>query len=365
MIPDCTLTTACFCVHDKNNHAFSIEQIIENIEDLMKVPVYLVIYCDAIMFPIIKEQRSQYDHLTEYNVVELRDLWTYQYEEQVNKNREIFWGTRDPRAGTDSHLINCNKCNFVLNTIDKNPFQTSKFGWIDCFLRKHMKKISEDYSPNMIPYVLSNIDDKFHLQVLNVTDKKYKNPEHTREFYQEYRYIMCGSFFTCGKEIGIKVFNRLREVFVEATNAGFGHGDELLHLEILDEFYDDIHRSYGDYGQILNNFIKPTRNFHYIYYLIFKKYFDYGYQKECYDCGKILLDQIKSHNVHIGEHLQFQIAFQFYITTYYYKPEESAAAAQYIIDMCKINPNMKREWNNNSQYHKEQLKYVIDVPEDF
>jgi len=26
---------------------------------------------------------------------------------------------------------------------------------------------------------------------------------------------------------------------------------------------------------------------------------------------------------------------------------------------------MKREWNVNSQYYKEQLRYVIDVPEDF
>jgi hypothetical protein len=83
------------------------------------------------------------------------------------------------------------------------------------------------------------------------------------------------------------------------------------------------------------------------------------------DCGKILLDQFKSYTVHVGEDIHFQIAFHFYVITYYYKQEESVAAAQYIIDICKINPNMKREWNVNSQYYKEQLRYVIDVPEDF
>ena len=38
-IPDCTLTTCCFCVHQQNSNAFSIEQIVENIEELMKVPI--------------------------------------------------------------------------------------------------------------------------------------------------------------------------------------------------------------------------------------------------------------------------------------------------------------------------------------
>ena len=36
IIPDCTLTTCCFCVHNKNTHAFSIEDIIENIEELTR-----------------------------------------------------------------------------------------------------------------------------------------------------------------------------------------------------------------------------------------------------------------------------------------------------------------------------------------
>ena len=36
----------------------------------------------------------------------------------------------------------------------------------------------------------------------------------------------------------------------------------------LDEFYDDIHRSYGDYQHILNNFIRPTIAYDYIFHNI-------------------------------------------------------------------------------------------------
>jgi len=364
-IPDCTLTTACFCVYDRNKHAFDTERITENIEALMKSPVYLVINCDAITYPIIKQLRSPYDHLTVYNVLKLSDLWAYKYEDQVNKNRAVFWGTRDPRAGTDSHLIVCNRFDFVLDTIEKNPFNTSKFGFIDGFLNKNMKKIAEDNTPNLLPYVLSNITDKYHIQILNVCDKKYKLPENKREFYEQYRYIVCGSLFTCGRDIGLKILPRLKENFVQTTNAGFGHADEMLYLEILDEFYDDIHRSYGDYGQILHNFIQPTRNIPYIVHLILRNYFNFGYHRECYDCGNTLLHEIKSHRISVDAYTHFQVAFMVYVATFYHKHHEAAAAAQYLLDICKLHPSIRAEWNQNAGFYRSQLQYTIQVPEGF
>jgi hypothetical protein len=359
MIPDCTLTTCCFCVHDKNKHAFSVEKIKENILELMKSPVYLVIYCDESMYSILHEIRQPLDHLTRYVKTELRDLWTYQYEDQVNKNREIFWPTRDARAGTDSHLITCNKFDFVLQTMDKNPFNTTRFGWIDCFLNKNAKKIAEDYTPNMIPNILSTITDKFHIQVLNVNDKKYKQPENKREYYNTYRYVVCGCLFTCGKEIGKKILERGKEIFVESTKTGVGHGEEMLYLELLDEFDKDIHRSYGDYGQILNNFNRPSRNFHYLYYFILNRYFKFGYHKECYDCGNALLTEIKEHRVSVSPHLHFQIAFELFISTYYFKREEAKAASQYIMECCRMYPPLQLEWDKNPDFYKAQLSFVL------
>jgi hypothetical protein len=364
-IPDCTLATACFCLHDKNKQALSVEQITEKIETLLSIPVYLVIYCDAEMIPIIQTLRAPYDHLTVYKVTTLSDIWTFQYEEQVNKNRAISWPTRDARTGPESHLLTCNKPCFVLETIHQNPFKTSKFGWIDCFAGPNMNRIAEHYTPNMLPYILSNITDKYHIQVMNVCDKKYKQPENKREFYERYRYIVCGGMFTCGREAGLKILPRLQEIFVEATTAGWGHGEEMLHLEILDEFYDDIHRSYGDYGQILNNFIHPTKNLRYIFTHILRQYFRLGYNKECHDCGKALLNEIKTHRVSVDSDVHFQVAFLYYVATFYYKHDEAKAAAQYVLDICNIHPTIKAEWNKNPGFYKDQLQFATEVPEGF
>lgn len=136
---------------------------------------------------------------------------------------------------------------------------------------KECHKVCEDgtYTPLLLPTILSEISDKFHLQVLNVADKKYKQPGHKREYYSRYQWVVCGSFFTCGVEVGQRVLGRLKELFVATTDAGYGHGDEMLYLEILDEFARDIHKGYGDYQQILHNFLRPTRNIGYVYHQIF------------------------------------------------------------------------------------------------
>jgi hypothetical protein len=317
------------------------------------------------MLPIIQQLRAPYGHLTVYKVTTLADLWSFQYEEQVNQNRAISWPTRDARTGTESHLITCNKPSFVLDVIHENPFQTSKFGWIDSFTQKNMKKIAENYTPNLLPHILSNITDKFHIQVLNVSDKKYKKPENKREFYQRYHYIACGSFFTCGKDIGQKVLTRLKDIFVETTKAGWGHSEEMFYLEILDEFYDDIHRSYGDYGQILNNFIQPTRNLRYVYTHVFSHYYRLGYNKECHDCGNVLLDEIKSHRISVDSDVHFQVAFLFYVATFYYKHSEAKAAAEYLLDICRLHPSIRAEWDKNPGFYRDQLQFATEVPEGF
>jgi hypothetical protein len=87
----------------------------------------------------------------------------------------------------------------------------------------------------------------------------------------------------------IPVLNRLKEVFIETTMLGYGHTEEPLFLGVLDEFYDSIERSYGDYHHILNNFIRHTRGYQYIYDNLLKRYMNFGYFREGYDCSKRLV----------------------------------------------------------------------------
>lgn len=359
MIPDCTLTTSCYDLTRFHKQSRTLTDSINNMRTLLEVPCYLVIYTDSVCIDMIKEIRNsfQLDHLTQYVVIEFEQLPYYKYIDVIKSNREKYWPSRDERTCAENHMLVCSKMFFTLQTIDKNPFHTSKFGWIDSNLNTNCSKICEDYNETILMNILHNVNDKFHIQILNVNDKKYKNDEHKREYYDRYRWVVCGSFYTTGKEIGIKVLNKLHDIFESTTVLGYGHGEEMLYLEILDDFYDEIDKGYGDYGQILNNYFSPTRNIHYIYYQIIKKYLDYCYYKECYDCCKSVLNSIENIKTQCSPDIYMGILFSYYVSSYYYNQSNSLQIIQHIYDVCNQNNDMKNEFNKNKDFYESQFKY--------
>ena len=352
-LPDCTLISSCFCTNKTNNHALSIEKINEQSDSLMSMPCYLVVFCDKTVISLLKKKRESYGFLsiTLFIETELSDMWTYKYRDQVIENREKYFPTRDHRACELSHLINCNKADFILQTMNLNPFQTGKFGWIDCFLGTNARKLCENYTTDILLHVLNNITDKYHINVLNVCDKSFKLKPLKFMYYQNYRYIMCGCFYTCSDKIGRPILNRLKDIFVQTTNAGYGHGDEMLYLEILDEFKNDITRSYGDYGQILNNFIIPKNNYGYIYSHILYKYVYQWYFDEAYDCAKVLVRAIETNTTDTDCERYMKILLDYYVSILTHKPAEAKYIVDHINDIRNKNPLMKKEFDSADQLY--------------
>jgi hypothetical protein len=364
MIPDCTLTTSCFNLSNIHIGSRSIEECISNMKTLLEIPCYLVIFTDNICYEHIKNIRDSYNlqSLTYYILNDINNIESMVYNDLVKKNREIYHPTKDERTSSESHLLCCNKFNFVLRTIYLNPFHTNKFGWIDSNLRPNLQKICENYEKHMLLKILNDCkSDKFYIQILNVCDKKFKEKHNKKEMYQLYRWIVCGCLFITGIEIGKKILNRLNEIFIETTLIGYGHGEEMFYLEILDEFYDDIERGYGDYHHILNNFIQTTKGFDYINNFIIKNYLRYGYYREGYDCCKKLINQIENFNANVECKIYFDLLFSFYVFTYYHKNKESKNIVEHIKYVISKNPLIKIEYDKNKNFYNSQFGYVMDM----
>jgi hypothetical protein len=331
-------------------------------KQLLEVPCYLVIYADSICMPQIKETRNSFglNDITSYVQMEFNELPKYKYINDIKSNREKYWPTQDERTCSENHILQVSKVDFLQKTIENNPFNTSKFGWIDSSLGSNFSKICENYKKNTLLYVLNNITDKFHIQILNVCDKKYKESINKREMYETYRWIVCGSFYTMGAEIGKKILSRFDEIFIETTNLGYGHGDEFIFLEILDEFYDDIERSYGDYRDILNNFIRPTEDFYYINTCIISNYLKFGYYKEGYDCCKKIIEQIENFHVDTGYDFYLDVLYNYYLFTYYYKNKlEASKIVEHIKKIIYTHPLIKNEYDKQKDFYESQFNYSI------
>ena len=306
MIPDCTLTTSCYDLTKYNKYCMSGDDFINRFELLLKIKCYLIIFTDSLLYEKIKCIRNSYgfENITKYIVREFNELNIFKYTDIVKNNREKYHPTKDERTCAESHLLCCSKFDFVLESINLNPFNTNKFGWID-------SKLCHSFGNIFLLENITNCSDNFQIQILNVCDKKYKNNENLREYYSQYRYIVCGGFFTTGKEIGIKILEDLNKEFIETTLSGYGHGEEMFYLSILDKYYDNIKKSYGDYQNMLENFIRPRNNFSYIYNYIIKNYLSFGYHRECYDCCKQMIKDIKDieNNNNINYSLYVEILF--------------------------------------------------------
>lgn len=363
-IPDCTVVTCCYDTSKFNSHALSVIEALKRFNGVLQLPVYLVVYTETCFYNEIVEKRRSYghEHITVVHNVGIEQLWAFQFLQTVKENRKKYHPSKDLRTSPESHLITLNKFDFVLRSIEENPFSTNKFCWLDAFLTLDttLIRICENYEPNTLLKILNTQSEKFHIQILNVQDKKYKIPEHKREYYSTYRYVVCGGMFMCGKDIGRRILGRLKDICVETTKMGYGHGEEPMYLEVLDEFYDDIEKGYGDYGQIINNLVKPTKNLRYIFECIINRYLMFGYHRECFDCCKKVLDSIETYNTTCEPHLHMRILFSYYVSAYYYRPTVAPEIISNIYTLCRIHPKIHDAYMQQKHFYEEQFSYCVN-----
>lgn len=356
LVPDCTLVTACFDLTKYNSHSRDMSTAMLKIEALLSVPCYLIIYGDPVSIMHIREIRNdkyELQHLTKYIDMNFEDIDSYKYIETVRINRRVYHPTQDARTCPESHLLCCNKFDFLLKTIETNPFNTSKVGWIDSNVDSNMKKVCENYTNNTLLHILSNLSsDKFQIQILNVNNRELAYKENLKECYQTYRWTVCGCFFTVPLELGTYILSRLKEVFVEHTLAGYGHAEEMFFIGVLDQFYEYIERSYGDYGNILDNFIRPTRGWWYVDTFILGGYLNHGYYRELYDACDKLLAEFNTFRVPMDTERYFSILIKYFIAVCNYKEgSEADDVLEIIRNLIISNIEIKAEFNKNTGFY--------------
>ena len=363
MIPDCTLVTACFDLTKYNKHSRDFNESLNKMKSLLEVPCYLIIFTDKNLYESIKNKRDEYklDYLTHYIVTDIEKLEAFKYTEIVKKNRNNYHPTKDERTCAESHIVCCSKFELVLKSINLNPFNTNKFGWIDANIGDNFSKICTNYKNNMLLNILNNCsEDKFHIQILNVCNKDLIKEDRLHEYYSTYRWVVCGSLFTTGKEVGLKILNDLNSIFIKHTIHGYGHGEEMFYLEILDKYYDEIERAYGDYHHILNNFIHINVGLNYVLY-ISNNYLNHGYYKECIDCCSKALKRYESFEIEIDYEIYFKFLFNLFVSLYYFDNRKAKDQVIKIKSLIETNPYVNKIYNLNKDFYDSQFKYSTNI----
>ena len=379
LISNTTVVTACFYLKDyypEQSQLFSrtvSEMVNENGEFLLEKLCYMTIFCDYHTYPEIFKIRNEKYNLgkfTKYHVMNFEDIWTYQWKDKVIENREKYWPTRDARAEWPSHLITCNKADFILTAINENFFNTSNFVWSDFNIKKifNDRRVKEYYDKKyslkerdiIFLNILENIPEKFHVQIINVVDKKYLMSQNKLEFYNSYRYKIAGTLFSLSNiPNNIKILKDLKQNFINMTNLGFGHGEEMLFYDVYYENFENFEKSYGDYSEVIYNFCYPVENLHYILNNVIKNYLSARYYKECFDACEKCLKSFYDKKIIIDWNVFLNLLFNQYIAAYYIDLKIAKKIANEILYYTDHVPQFKVEFDKMKDFYLQQLSFIL------
>jgi len=379
LIPNATIVTACFDLknyypeYSQDFARTTHEMVNENGDFLLNKLCYMTIFCDEYTYPeILKIRNEKYNlgKFTKYYIMKFEDIWSYQWKDKVIENREKYWPSRDIRAEWPSHLITCNKADFILTAINENTFKNSKFVWCDFNIKKIFNdmRVKNYYDQKycmlqrntLFLNILNNIPDKFHVHIINVIDKKYLSKDLKKEYYNQYRYKIAGTLFSMTNHNDhIQILSDLKQNFIDMTELGYGHGEEPLFYDVYYKHFDKFERSYGDYSELIYNFCYPVENLSYILNNVVKNYLNLRYYEECFETCEKCLYGFYNKKVEMNWNIFLNFLFYKYVSAFYCNKEASIKTAHEILYYVDNIHDFKIEFDKSREFYLQQLSFVL------
>jgi hypothetical protein len=236
---DFTIITAWYDVREKENHPLkdkttdehfcSMNTYFEKARLLFEKPFPMVIYTEPRFEQMIKSARPEHLHpMTRFIFKDYDELPFYhffkQFEENHHKNKVI---NLDETKFTPLYKFIVNqKTNFVKEVAEMNPFNTSRFAWMD--LRLHCVY---DMSPEETAESIASIDkEKVRMMFMSylAADEIWDR----YDFYSWTRGKVAAGFFA-GEAKPLIEFARLcQKEFMDSINAEMSPSDEMIYAYV-------------------------------------------------------------------------------------------------------------------------------------
>lgn len=264
---------------------------LKNANFTLTLPYNLVIYCDKESYDKISSirppcKKTKYV-IKEFDTIKLEsgEKTISEYREQIKLNRETNPYHFDNRNTPSYYLFCLSRYYMLKEVIKENSFESTHFAWINfCIERMGYTNLIH------LDEALSVKRDKFSTCYID-----YIPPElvfDTKEYFKYGRCSMCSGFFTGNSSYMYKVCDLIEKKFIEYVEKGYGHADEQLYSPVYFENPDLFEHYYGDYRQMITNYLyiyeaieAPIHNF-------IRNSFQYKNYKKCYEACNFVLNSL-------------------------------------------------------------------------
>lgn len=231
---------------------------------LMKVNQPMVVYCEEKTVPFITEHRG--DRKTHIVALPYNQIIMYKYLDTIKANREKYWPTRHSRCESEVHALVLSKADFILRTMEINPFNTIYFAWSDFSLLGKKPHGSDNYTNDSVyeklDKICNNPRPRFTIELINCWNNEDKKD--MRNFFAEYRWTCAGCFYTTDIAAGKIICQKIIDKSIEITLAGYGHSEEMMISYVIDEYEQYFNFYVGDYQDTIDNYYKIRGNYAYV-----------------------------------------------------------------------------------------------------
>jgi hypothetical protein len=321
--PDYTIVTAWYDVREKENHPnkddtsnqffCSMQWYFDSAALLFNKPFPMVIFTEPRFESYILSVRPKELHTMTRFVFRDYDEMAYythfkKYEENHHKNK-IQNVTQEKFTPLYKFVVN-QKVNFVKDVIMMNPFNTSKFAWMD--MRLHCVY---DMSVEETTEVMKNIHDN-KVRLMQMTHTMPSDIYGRHDFYSWTRGKCAAGFFGGSREPMLKFCNLCEKELMNAINEEMAPTDEMIYSFIIAHNHDLFQPYVGEYGNCLKNLLR-TRGSHHLVFPFLQTAFDRGMHEYTCSIAEGLRKAYLSNEIELSAENVHRTWYYYYVASFW------------------------------------------------
>lgn len=315
---DYTIITAWYDVRERENHYkkddktnqffCSMEWYFDSAKKLFEKPFPMVIFTEPRFEELILQARPSHLHdQTKFIFRTYEELLYYElfpkYEENHIRN-PIHNVTQEKFTPLYKFIVN-QKVNFVKEVIETNPFESTKFAWMD--MRLHCVYDMDIDETNTIMNQLPI--DQVRLMQMSVTDPVYDR----RDFYAWIRGKVAAGFFGGHREPLLKFCELCQKEFIQAIEEETAPTDEMIYSFVISHNQTLFDVYVGEYCDCLKNQLCIRNSFHLVFPFLQGSY-DRGIHRYVTALSKRIRCGYNEHGIQLSADQMFKTWFYAYVS---------------------------------------------------
>lgn len=232
-------------------------------EFMLKLPYPIVFFSDdqEIVSHIQEYRKDQQDKTVIYQD-SFESTYFYQYKNQLEdlQKRYTILNSNKEHETPLYIILNNNKFHFIEKAIERNPYQSTHFIWID-FGINHVAK-----DTHMIHEWICRIPDQIRQLCIN----PFLENEHNKGFFRYIYHHMAGGLFSGSKENLLEYSRLFKKKVFEIYHQGWYQIDEAIMTMVERENPELFDLYYGDYEGIIANYERMTHSINLIFRMLKK-----------------------------------------------------------------------------------------------